>query len=55
MLRFDSEFYLQIKGTAVGTIFASTYASLTMGYHEIKVYSIICQNHALASKHFENS
>ena len=38
-LTFDSEFYLQIKGTEMGTIFASTYADLTMGYHEIKVYS----------------
>ena len=42
-LTFDSEFYLQIKGRAMGTIFAPTYANLTMGYH------------ALASKHFENS
>ena len=54
-LTFDSEFYLQIKGKAMGTIFAPTYANLTMGYHEIKVYSIIRQSHALASKHFENS
>ena len=30
---FDSEFYLQIKGTAMGTIFAPTYANLTIGYH----------------------
>ena len=54
-LTFDSEFYLKIKETAMGTIFAPTYANLTMGYHEIKVYSIIRQSHALASKHFENS
>ena len=40
-LTFDSEFYLQIKGTAMGTIFAPTYANLTMGYHEIKVYSLL--------------
>ena len=39
----------------MGTVFAPTYANLTMGYHEIKVYSIIRQSHALASKHFENS
>ena len=52
---FDSEFYLQIKGTAMGTIFAPTYANLTMGYHEIKVYSVIRQSYALASKHFKNS
>ena len=37
---FDSEFYLKIKGTAMGTIFAPTIANLTMGYHEIKVYSL---------------
>ena len=55
MLTFDSKLYLQVKGTAMGTIFAPTYANLTMGYHEIKVYSIICQSYALASKHFENS
>ena len=54
-LTFDSEFYLQIKGTAMVTIFVPTYANLTMGYHEIKVYSIIRQSYALASKHFENS
>ena len=55
MLTFVFEFYLQIKETAMGTIFASTYGNLTMGYHEIKVYSIIRQSYALASKHFENS
>ena len=54
-LTFDSEFYLQIMGTAMGTIFAPTYANLTMGYHEIKVYSIIRQSYTLASKHFKNS
>ena len=54
-LTFDSEFYLQIKGKAMGTIFAPTYANLTMGYHEIKVYSIISQSYALASKHLQNS
>ena len=37
-LTFDSEFYLQTKGTATGTIFAPTYANLIMGYHQIKVY-----------------
>ena len=55
MLKFDSEFYLHIIGTEMGTIFAPIYANLTMGYHEIKVYSIIRQSYALASKHFENS
>ena len=55
MLTFDYGFYLQIKGTGMGTIFAPPYANLTMGYREIKVYSIICQSDSLASKHFENS
>ena len=55
MLTFDSEFCLQIKGTAMGRISAPTYANSTMGYHEVKVYSIICQGYALASKHFEIS
>ena len=54
MLTFHSEFYLQIRGTIMGTIFAPTYANLIMGYREIKVYSIIRQSYAFASKHFEN-
>ena len=52
---FDSEFYLQIKGTAVATNFAPTYANLAMLYHDIKVFYIICLSYALARKHFENS
>ena len=39
----------------MGTIFAPTYANLTMRYHEIKVYSIISQSYSLARKYFENS
>ena len=39
----------------MGKISAPTYANLTMGYQEIKVYSIICQSYALASKYFQNS
>ena len=38
----------------MGTIFAPTYANLTMRYHKIKLYSIIRQSYALASKYFEN-
>ena len=53
-LTFDSEFYLQIKWTAMATIFAPTYSNLTMGHPEIKVYSHIRQSYALARKHFEN-
>lgn len=37
---FNDEFYHQISGTAMGTIFAPTYASLTMGYFELKLYNI---------------
>ena len=51
-LTFDSEFYLQIKRRA---IFAPTYISLTIGHHAIKLYSIISQSYASASKHFQNS
>ena len=51
---FDSEFCLQIKETAMSTIFDPTYANLTIGYHEIKACAIIRQSYALASKHFEN-
>ena len=54
-LTFESGFYLQIKGKAVGTFFSPTYANLTMGYHEIEVYSIISQSYAIARKHFQNS
>ena len=35
---FNDEYYTQISGTAMGTIFAPTYATLTMGYLEIKLY-----------------
>ncbi|XP_062601156.1 uncharacterized protein LOC134262845 [Saccostrea cucullata] len=36
---FDEQFYLQIKGTAMGTKVAPTYATLVMGYLEEKLYS----------------
>ena len=32
-LTFDSMFFLQCKGTVIGTVFAPTYANLTMAYH----------------------
>ena len=38
----------------MGTVCASAYANLPIGYREIIVYSIICQSYTLASKHFEN-
>ena len=39
-MKFNNEYYNQIKGTAMGTIFAPTYATLSMGYSEIKLYSV---------------
>ena len=39
-MKFNDEFYNQIKGTAMGTIFAPTYATLSMGCFEIKLYSV---------------
>ena len=33
-------FYNEIKGTAMGSIFAPTYATLTWRYLEIKLYSV---------------
>ena len=39
-MRFNNEFYNQIKGTAMVTIFAPTYATLSTGYFEIKLYSV---------------
>ena len=35
-MKFIDEFYNQINGTAMGTIFTPTYAALSMGYFEIK-------------------
>ena len=36
---FNDEFYRQISGTAMGTIFAWTYVTLTMGYFEVHFYN----------------
>ena len=37
------------------TIFTPTYVNLSIGYHEIKVYSTIHQSYALACKYFKNT
>ena len=37
---FNHEFYRQISGTTMGTIFAPTYATLTMGNFEVHCYNI---------------
>ena len=39
-MKFNNEYYNQIKGTAMGTTFAPTYATLSMGYFEINLYSV---------------
>ena len=44
-MKFSNEFYNQIKGTAMGTIFARTYATLSMGYFEIKLYGVCTFNY----------
>ena len=41
----NNEFYNQIEGTAMGTIFAPTYTTLSMGYFEIKLYSACTFKH----------
>ena len=38
--KFNDEYFLQLVGTANGTDMAPTYAILTMGYHEVKFYTI---------------
>ena len=42
-MKFNNEFYNQIKDTVMGTIFAPTYATLLMGYFEIKLYSCLAE------------
>ena len=44
---FDNEYFLQLQGTAMGTVFAPTYANLSMGYHEIKLYDLIELNYSV--------
>ena len=39
-MKFNNEFYNQIKGTTMGTIFVATYTTLSMRYFEIKLYSV---------------
>ena len=53
---FEKIFYLAIQGTAMGTIFAPTYGTLSMDYHEIELYAIIKNKFPLpVSKDFEQN
>ena len=55
-LTFYSRFYSQLEGTAIGTVFAPTYANLTMAYHESQVYFMIKNTSNLAiSKFFDEN
>ena len=38
--KFNEEYFKQLVGTAIGTDMAPTYATLTMGYYEKKLYAI---------------
>ena len=51
-LTFDSSYYLQTQGTAIGTILAPTYSTLTMEYQEQKFYSIIENRFGLNAKEY---
>ena len=44
---FDNEYFLQLQGTAMGTVFVPTYANLSMGCHKIKLYDLIEFNYNL--------
>ena len=45
---FDNQYFLQIKGTAMGTKVAPTYATLVMGFLEENLYSTV-------DTHFDNT
>ena len=51
-LTCDSMFFLQHKGTAMCTVFAPTYANLTMAYHEIQIYFAIKSTCSLVVRKF---
>ena len=55
-MTFDEMFYLQTQGTTMGTIFAPTYATLLMAFHEIELYAIIRNKFTLpVSNYFEQN
>ena len=55
-ITFEEMFYSQIQGTVMGTIFAPTHATLSMGFHEIELYAIIRNKFTLPiSNYFEKN
>ena len=55
-MTFVKMFYLQIQGPAMGTTSAPTYATLSMGFHEIDLYTIIRNKFTLPfSNYFEQN
>ena len=53
-MKFNNEFYNQIKGTAMGAIFAPTDATLSMGYFDIKLCGVFTFKYEeLAAKHLK--
>ena len=49
-------FHLQIQGTAMGTIFAPTYTTLSIGFNEVELYAIIRNKFTLpVSNYFEQN
>ena len=40
-MTFDEMCYLQMQGCEIGTIFPPTYATFSMGFHEIELHAII--------------
>ena len=55
-MTFDEMLYLQIQATAMGTIFAPTFATLSTGFHEIELYAIIRNTFTLpVSNYFEQN
>ena len=47
---FDNQNYIQIRGTAMGTKVAPTYATMVMGYLETKLYQKIQEKYGAAIK-----
>ena len=55
-MTFDEMFYLQTQGIAMATIFAPTYATLLIAFHEIELYAIIRNKFTLpVSNYFEQN